>query len=705
MSSQTSWRHSIKTKLIVSFSLLVSGIVGFMYIFFPYKLEQQALLLLESRAKGIAEIAAAAIQPELIKKDQHYVETIYNSLQKNADLMYVVIHDANDKIVSSLNYNLAEKSNYNLVLQKNRMNVEESVYKLSLPINYNNQYLGQMFIGFSLESIKADVLVTKQFIALVSLAIFLVSLIIVGGLSAYFTRPLSQMVQVVNAVSSGDFSQRFNITSKDEIGHLSRAFNRMVYNIQRINNAMENVNKQLQLQNEEISLQKSRLEEANLQLNKTNEAMREQEARLIAILENFSGEIWSINKNYEILICNKPFQWAAEKRGAIIGMGDSALDYRQGDKYCRQWKKLYDRALAGERFSHVIEDKHPDGKKQHIEYFFNPIVAFNEVVGVAVLGLDITRRIEDEAEKMRLNEELNEAARRAGMAEIAASVLHNVGNVLTSVTTSVSIIEQTIANTALTGYFKAIDLIRENQDNLEAFVTNDTRAIKLMQYLLILEDHLRSEHELINKNLHRLQDKVNIINEVIAAQQSYATGSMLLESLYLPDIIDDALRLQGDSADRHHIEIVKEYAEDIPLIPIQRTKMIHIIVNLYRNAKDALNDNPVDDKKILIQVTKENDKVVMRFSDNGCGIEPQHLKRIFNHGFTTKASGHGFGLHSCANYMSEMGGKIQVQSAGKGKGTTFILEFPIPPAQQENQQKNARNASDKPEFVEDKSER
>jgi signal transduction histidine kinase/HAMP domain-containing protein len=705
MSSQTSWRHSIKTKLIVSFSLLVSGIVGFMYIFFPYKLEQQALLLLESRAKGIAEIAAAAIQPELIKKDQQYVETIYNSLQKNADLMYVVIHDANDKIVSSLNFNLAEKSNYNLVLQKNRMNVEESVYKLSLPINYNNQYLGQMFIGFSLESIKADVLVTKQFIALVSLAIFLVSLIIVGGLSAYFTRPLSQMVQVVNAVSSGDFSQRFNITSKDEIGHLSRAFNRMVYNIQRINNAMENVNKQLQLQNEEISLQKSRLEEANLQLNKTNEAMREQEARLIAILENFSGEIWSINKNYEILICNKPFQWAAEKRGAIIGMGDSALDYRQGDKYCRQWKKLYDRALAGERFSHVIEDKHPDGKKQHIEYFFNPIVAFNEVVGVAVLGLDITRRIEDEAEKMRLNEELNEAARRAGMAEIAASVLHNVGNVLTSVTTSVSIIEQTIANTALTGYFKAIDLIRENQDNLEAFVTNDTRAIKLMQYLLILEDHLRSEHELINKNLHRLQDKVNIINEVIAAQQSYATGSMLLESLYLPDIIDDALRLQGDSADRHHIEIVKEYAEDIPLIPIQRTKMIHIIVNLYRNAKDALNDNPVDDKKILIQVTKENDKVVMRFSDNGCGIEPQHLKRIFNHGFTTKASGHGFGLHSCANYMSEMGGKIQVQSAGKGKGTTFILEFPIPPAQQENQQKIARTASDKPEFVEDKSER
>jgi signal transduction histidine kinase/HAMP domain-containing protein len=705
MSSQTSWRHSIKTKLIVSFSLLVSGIVGFMYVFFPYKLEQQALLLLESRAKGIAEIAAAAIQPELIKKDQRYVETIYNSLQKNADLMYIVIHDARDEIVSSLNYNLAEANRYNMVIQTNRMDVGASVYKLSLPIYYDKQYLGQMFIGFSLESIKADVLATKQFIALISLAIFLVSLIIVGGLSAYFTRPLSQMVQVVNAVSSGDFSQRFNITSKDEIGHLSRAFNRMVYNIQRINNAMENVNKQLQLQNEEISLQKSRLEEANLQLNKTNEAMREQEARLMAILENFSGEIWSINKNYEILICNKPFQWAAEKRGAIIGMGDSAVDYRQGDKYCRQWKQLYDRALAGERFSHVLENKLPDGKKQHIEYFFNPIVAFNEVVGVAVLGLDITRRIEDEAEKMRLNEELNEAARRAGMAEIAASVLHNVGNVLTSVTTSVSIIEQTIANTALTGYFKAIDLIRENEHNLEAFVTNDPRATKLMQYFLILEDHLRSEHELINKNLQRLQDKVNIINEVIAAQQSYATGSMLLESLYLPDIIDDALRLQGDSADRHHIEIVKEYAEDIPLIPIQRTKMIHIIVNLYRNAKDALKDNPVDDKKILIQVTKENDKVVMRFSDNGCGIEPQHLKRIFNHGFTTKASGHGFGLHSCANYMSEMGGKIQVQSAGKGKGTSFVLEFPIPRAQQGNPQKNGRITSDKPEFVEDKNER
>jgi signal transduction histidine kinase/HAMP domain-containing protein len=704
MGSQTSWQYSIKTKLIVSFSLLVSGIVGFMYVFFPYKLEQQALLLLESRAKGIAEIAAAAIQPDLITKDQRYIETIYNSLQKNADLLYIVIHNAQDKIVSSLNYNLAEANRYNMLIQKKRLNVKESVYKLSLPINHENQYLGQMFIGFSLERIKADVLATKQFVAFISLAIFIVSLIIVGALSTFFTRPLSQMVQVVNAISNGDFSQRFNITSKDEIGHLSRAFNRMVYNIQRINNAMENVNKQLQLQNEEISLQKSRLEEANRQLNKTNETMREQEARLMAILENFSGEIWSINKNYEILICNKPFQWAAEKRGAIIGMGDSALDYRQGDKYCRQWKKLYDRALIGERFTHVIENKLPNGKKQHIEYFFNPITAFNEVVGVAVLGLDITQRIEDEAEKMRLNEELNEAARRAGMAEIAASVLHNVGNVLTSITTSVSIIEQTLANTTLTGYFKATELIRENQNNLQAFISNDPRAIKLMQYFLILEDHLKSEHEQINKNLHRLQDKVNIINEVIAAQQSYATGSMLLEPLYLPEVIDDALRLQGDSADRHHIDIVKEYAEDIPLIPIQRTKMIHIIVNLYRNAKDALKDNPVDDKKILIQVTRENNKVVLRFSDNGCGIEQQHLNRIFNHGFTTKASGHGFGLHSCANYMTEMGGKIQVRSAGKGKGTSFVLEFPIPQPQYENRHKNGRITTDKPEVVENKYE-
>lgn len=691
MAQKTPWLYSIKTRLIVSFSLVIGVISVFIYIFFPYKLEQQALQLLKARTHSIAEVTASYIGKPFAKKDFQTVENSFDGVKQNPDLLYIVMHNERDDVVATHNLEQAEKAHYNTIIEQKNISLDEGVYKLRLPVVYRNQNVGTMFMGFSLVALQANTKATSQLIAFVALGIFVISILFVGGLSTIFTQPLSKMVQVVNAISKGDFNHRVNITSDDELGYLAKSFNRMVYNIQRINSTMESVNQRLQTQNEEILEQKTRLEEVNQKQEKTYETMRRQEARLMAILDNFSGEIWSIDRQYEILICNKPFQWSAEKRGAYIGMGDNALDDRQGPAYRKQWKKLYDRALANERFTQIITKEEADGKTRFIEYLFNPITAYNEVMGVAVLGLDITRRKEDEAEKIRLNQELNEAARRAGMADVAASVLHNVGNVLTSVTTSVSVIEQTMSNSRMAGLYKANDMLRENMENLAHFITNDLKGKKLIQYYMMLEDQIKSEQDVIFSNLHRLQDKVNIINEVIAAQQSYATGSMLSENLYLPQVIDDALRLQGDTTDRHHIELIEEYEDDIPEVPLQRTKLIHIIVNLFRNAKDAMKDTPMDEKQIKIRLNRENEHMVLRFSDTGCGIEPENVERIFNHGFTTKATGHGFGLHSCANYITEMGGRMWVESDGLGKGSTFVLQFPLA----------AKQAQETPEIIDE----
>jgi signal transduction histidine kinase len=66
--------------------------------------------------------------------------------------------------------------------------------------------------------------------------------------------------------------------------------------------------------------------------------------------------------------------------------------------------------------------------------------------------------------------------------------------------------------------------------------------------------------------------------------------------------------------------------------------------------------------------------------DNGVGILPENLTRIFGHGFTTKKDGHGFGLHSGALAAKQMNGALSVQSAGPGKGAAFTLELPIAPS-------------------------
>jgi signal transduction histidine kinase len=71
-------------------------------------------------------------------------------------------------------------------------------------------------------------------------------------------------------------------------------------------------------------------------------------------------------------------------------------------------------------------------------------------------------------------------------------------------------------------------------------------------------------------------------------------------------------------------------------------------------------------------------------ADNGVGIAPEHMARIFHHGFTTKKEGHGFGLHSGALIARELGGELRVESEGVDRGASFTLDLPAQPPAQEH---------------------
>jgi two-component system sensor histidine kinase ChiS len=102
---------------------------------------------------------------------------------------------------------------------------------------------------------------------------------------------------------------------------------------------------------------------------------------------------------------------------------------------------------------------------------------------------------------------------------------------------------------------------------------------------------------------------------------------------------------------------------------------------LLSNAKRAVVASTRREKRIEVSTRKIDggEKSIIRFEvrDNGVGIRPDHLAKIFGHGFTTREEGHGFGLHSAANAASEMGGKLTVTSEGLDRGATFTLEIPL----------------------------
>lgn len=271
-------------------------------------------------------------------------------------------------------------------------------------------------------------------------------------------------------------------------------------------------------------------------------------------------------------------------------------------------------------------------------------------------------------------EELVEQAHKAGMADIATGVLHNVGNILNSVNTSSALIDDTLQKSKISGLEKANEMLRENLDQIEMFFSNEGKGRKLLDYYLKLEEPLKQEHQKIIKLSERLSQKIRLINEVIAAQQSYATITTNSGTYNLAELVDEAIMLNAGSAERHDIHIEKNYRSSVPVV-CQRTKLIHVLVNIYNNAKEAMAAVFEEDRKLIIDLWDDDEFVYLSLSDNGHGITKENLGKIFNQGFSTKAEGHGFGLHSSANYIKEMGGEISVESDGEGKGAKFVLKF------------------------------
>ena len=291
---------------------------------------------------------------------------------------------------------------------------------------------------------------------------------------------------------------------------------------------------------------------------------------------------------------------------------------------------------------------------------------------------DITERKNAEAALETLHMELLEASRRAGMAEVATSVLHNVGNVLNSVNVSCAVASEKIRNSRIASVKRTADLVGEHAGDLAAFMASDPRGQKLPGFLHNLAERLAAEQSEVMEELQLLAKHIDHIKHIVAMQQDYAKVKGVTETVKVTDLVEDSLRMNADALMRHEVEVVREY-DEVPRIEIEKHKAVQILVNLIRNAKQACDDAGPAAKKMTVRVTNGHDRVRIAVIDNGVGIPPENLTRIFAHGFTTKPNGHGFGLHGGALAARELGGDLTVHSDGGGAGATFTLELPVAP--------------------------
>jgi C4-dicarboxylate-specific signal transduction histidine kinase len=290
---------------------------------------------------------------------------------------------------------------------------------------------------------------------------------------------------------------------------------------------------------------------------------------------------------------------------------------------------------------------------------------------------EIEERKRAQAEVQELHNQLLDASRRAGMAEVATGVLHNVGNVLNSVNVSTNLIRDQLREAKAGGLTKAAELMLAQGEALGRFMQDDARGRQLPGYLAKLAEHLIAQQRTLSEETARLAGNIEHIKEIIQVQQSYGKAVGVIQQLRPQDVMDEALRLNVASLQRHTVEIERHFA-DLPAMPIDRHKVLQILVNLISNAKHAIEELDPPRRLIVVRIERTEDNA-LRFTvqDNGIGIPEANLKSIFNHGFTTKKDGHGFGLHSCANAAKEMKGTLTVSSPGPGQGATFVFTMPI----------------------------
>ena len=305
-------------------------------------------------------------------------------------------------------------------------------------------------------------------------------------------------------------------------------------------------------------------------------------------------------------------------------------------------------------------------------------------IKVAERTLELRKEIEQrkrvQAEIEAVHRELVDASRRAGQAEVATSVLHNVGNILNSVNTSAGVITGLMRGIPGEGISKVTALLEEHRDGLADFLSQDHRGASVINFLRSLDKHLAAQQATIMTELRSLSQNIEHINQIVAMQQSYAVVSGAVEPQSLAALLEDALRLHAAGFERHNIRVVREY-EELPDLLLDKHKVLQILVNLVGNARRALCSDAVPHRLLTVGLHRNGGGFVhVTVTDSGVGIDPANLTDIFAHGFTTRKDGHGFGLHSGALAAKEMGGSLRAQSEGLGKGATFILELPYQPA-------------------------
>ena len=296
--------------------------------------------------------------------------------------------------------------------------------------------------------------------------------------------------------------------------------------------------------------------------------------------------------------------------------------------------------------------------------------------GGVVVYRDVTERVRTEEAVLQ--------AFSQGRTEVLDTILHNIGNAVSSVAVGTGTIREELQNDqALRGLRALAQAVAAHAEDWIGYLQNDPQGRQVRPFITALAEQFGTQHERMQRAVERVAGRVAHIVDIIRTQRSLGGPAPVFKDVDLRQTVMDAVKVLQESLTRRAIELRVDCGSKPVTVRIQESRFHQMLVNLVKNAIEAIDEQGrtqggvVRMVRIVTQVNGET--LLLEVTDSGIGLEPERLRTIFSPGYTTKAEGSGLGLHSAANFVIGSGGSIEARSDGIGRGTTMHVRLRLPP--------------------------
>ncbi len=623
-------RRAIRIRLALFVSLLLGTISLFIFYYLPYTLEQQALHAIADKAQSIASMTAYNISPALFFGDVKAADEAFHSALQSGDVVYIVARDESGKAFDAHFNGKAGEEAYHEYTSSGHVSADGTVFSTSAPILHNGKKLGTLILGISLNSLKKEIHDSRAAIAILSLVLFIISILVVFTIITITTKPLSDIVETVEQIASGDLSRRAPVATTDEIGHLASSFNLMVDHLTDAQAALEKANKNLEHRVEERT---KALQREIIEREQAEEALRASEERYRRFFEEDLSGNFIATVNGRILACNSSFVriFGFSSVDAVL-----ASNLRLLFPYETAMDDLFELLRRHRKLVyHEAELRRADAST--LSVIENVIGTFDDEGRL----VEVEGYVYDNTSLKKLEDEFRQAQKMESIGTLAGGIAHDFNNILAIIVGYTSLLLGD--NTDRGKFQKWVETIRDAAE----------RGSGLVRQLLTFAQ----------------KDTVRV------------------DRIDVNDVISDVVKMLAETFPKT-ITFETNFGRDVKNIYADHSQLHQTMLNLCVNARDAMPDGGVIaiatgtmEGTTLRQLRSEaqaSQYVFIKVTDNGTGINETTRTRIFEPFFTTKERGRGTGLGLAVVYgvMKSLNGFVEVTSE-VGQGTTFTLFFPV----------------------------